>query len=215
MYANYFGFRDIPFRQLSDHQHVFLSPGFLAAETELQEAVQNHARLILLTGHAGTGKTKLLSHLQVRLDETRPVLQGARLTSWELQQLGIPATLVVDSMAGSLMAAGEVDLTIVGADRIAANGDVANKIGTYSLAVLARYHDVPFYVAAPTSTIDPATASGSDIVVERRPASEVVEMGGVRFAPEGMEAQNWAFDVTPAELVTGYITEQGISTTVL
>ena len=151
----------------------------------------------------------------VWVDETRPVLQGARLTSWELQQLGIPATLVVDSMAGSLMAAGEVDLAIVGADRIAANGDVANKIGTYSLAVLARYHDVPFYVAAPTSTIDPATASGLDIVVERRPASEVVEMGGVRLAPEGMEAQNWAFDVTPAELVTGYITEQGISTTVL
>lgn len=147
----------------------------------------------------------------VWVDETRPVLQGARLTSWELQQLGIPATLVVDSMAGSLMAAGEVDLAIVGADRIAANGDVANKIGTYSLAVLARYHDIPFYVAAPTSTIDPATASGSDIVVEQRSGAEVVEVGGVRLAPLGMEAQNWAFDITPADLVTGYITEQGIS----
>jgi S-methyl-5-thioribose-1-phosphate isomerase len=151
----------------------------------------------------------------VWVDETRPVLQGARLTAWELQQLGIPATLVVDAMAGSLMAAGEVDLAIVGADRIAANGDVANKIGTYSLAVLAQYHGVPFYVAAPTSTIDPATASGSQIVVEERPGDEVVEVGGVRLAPEGMIAQNWAFDITPAELVTGYITEEGVNGRVL
>ncbi len=151
----------------------------------------------------------------VWVDETRPVLQGARLTAWELQRLGIPATLVVDAMAGSLMAAGEVDLAIVGADRIAANGDVANKIGTYSLAVLARHHGVPFYVAAPTSTIDPATPSGAHIVVEQRPGDEVVQVGGVRLAPEGMAAQNWAFDVTPAELVTGYITEQGISDRVL
>ena len=150
----------------------------------------------------------------VWVDETRPVLQGARLTAWELQRLGIPATLVVDSMAGSLMAAGEVDLAIVGADRIAANGDVANKIGTYPLAVLARYHNVPFYVAAPTSTIDPATPSGSAIVVEQRPGAEVVEVGGVRLAPEGVAAQNWAFDITPAELITGYITENGISTTI-
>ena len=151
----------------------------------------------------------------VWVDETRPVLQGARLTAWELQQLGIPATLVVDSMAGSLMAAGEVDLAIVGADRIAANGDVANKIGTYSLAVLAQFHAIPFYVAAPTSTIDPATPSGSEIVVELRPDAEVVEVGGIRLAPAGMVAQNWAFDVTPAELVTGYITEEGISATAL
>ncbi|MCQ3811004.1 MAG: S-methyl-5-thioribose-1-phosphate isomerase [Acidimicrobiia bacterium] len=149
----------------------------------------------------------------VWVDETRPVLQGARLTAWELQQLGIPAVLVVDSMAGSLMAAGEVDLAIVGADRIAANGDVANKIGTYSLAVLARYHDIPFYVAAPSSTTDPTTPSGSEIVVELRPDAEVVEVGGIRLAPAGTAAQNWAFDVTPAELVTGYITEKGISTT--
>ncbi len=147
----------------------------------------------------------------VWVDETRPVLQGARLTAWELQQLGIPATLVVDSMAGSLMAAGEVDLAIVGADRIAANGDVANKIGTYSLAVLARHHHIPFYVAAPTSTIDRATPAGSHIVVEQRPDTEVVEVGGVRLAPKGMTAQNWAFDITPAELVTGYITEEGVS----
>ena len=151
----------------------------------------------------------------VWVDETRPVLQGSRLTAWELQQLGIPATLVVDSMAGSLMAAGEVDLAIVGADRIAANGDVANKIGTYSLAVLAQHHEVPFYVAAPTSTIDPATTSGSQIVVEMRPDTEVVEVGGVRLAPEGIAAQNWAFDITPADLVTGYITERGITTTTI
>ena len=150
----------------------------------------------------------------VWVDETRPVLQGARLTAWELQQLDIPATLVVDSMAGSLMAAGEVDLAIVGADRIAANGDVANKIGTYPLAVLARHHEIPFYVAAPTSTIDPATPSGSEIVVELRPDDEVVEVGGVRLAPRGMAARNWAFDVTPADLVTAYITEQGIASTV-
>ena len=150
----------------------------------------------------------------VWVDETRPVLQGARLTAWELQQLGIPATLVVDSMAGSLMAAGEVDLAIVGADRIAANGDVANKIGTYSLAVLAYHHDVPFYVAAPTSTIDSATPSGSEIVVEMRPDDEVVKVGGVRLAPAGMVAQNRAFDVTPADMVTAYITEQGVSTSI-
>ena len=150
----------------------------------------------------------------VWVDETRPVLQGARLTAWELQQLDIPATLVVDSMAGSLMAAGEVDLAIVGADRIAANGDVANKIGTYPLAVLARHHEIPFYVAAPTSTIDSATPSGSEIVVELRPDDEVVEVGGVRLAPRGMAARNWAFDVTPADLVTAYITEQGIASTV-
>ena len=150
----------------------------------------------------------------VWVDETRPVLQGARLTAWELQQLGIPATLVVDSIAGALMAAGEVDLAIVGADRIAANGDVANKIGTYSLAVLAYHHDVPFYVAAPTSTIDSATPSGSEIVVEMRPDDEVVKVGGVRLAPAGMVAQNRAFDVTPADMVTAYITEQGVSTSI-
>ena len=112
------------------------------------------------------------------VDETRPVLQGARLTAWELDRLGIPATLVADVMAGSLMASGDVDLVVVGADRIAANGDVANKIGTYALAVLAHHHGVPFYVAVPTSTIDPATPDGAAIVVERRDPDEVRRIGG-------------------------------------
>jgi methylthioribose-1-phosphate isomerase len=147
----------------------------------------------------------------VWVDETRPVLQGARLTAWELQRLGIPATLVADVMAGSLMASGDVDLVIVGADRIAANGDVANKIGTYTLAVLARHHGIPFYVAAPTSTIDAATATGADIVVEERDQAEVTELAGVRIAPAGMVARNRAFDVTPAALVTAVITERGVT----
>ncbi len=146
----------------------------------------------------------------VWVDETRPVLQGARLTAWELDRLAIPATLVADVMAGSLMAAGEVDLVVVGADRVAANGDVANKIGTYSLAVLAHHHDVPFYVAVPTPTIDPDTPDGAAIVVERRDPDEVLFFAGQAIAPRGMAAENRAFDVTPAALVTGYVTELGI-----
>ncbi len=146
----------------------------------------------------------------VWVDETRPVLQGARLTAWELDRLGIPATLVADVMAGSLMASGEVDLVVVGADRVAANGDVANKIGTYSLAVLARHHRVPFYVAMPTSTIDPAMPDGASIVVERRDPDEVRRIGGVAIAPEGFAVENRAFDVTPASLVTAYVTEVGV-----
>ena len=146
----------------------------------------------------------------VWVDETRPVLQGARLTAWELDRLGIPATLVADVMAGALMAAGEVDCVVVGADRIAANGDVANKIGTYTLAVLAAHHGLPFYIAAPTSTVDPACASGAAIVVERRPPEEVTTLAGVRLAPEGVAAENWAFDVTPAALVTAIVTEEGV-----
>jgi len=146
----------------------------------------------------------------VWVDETRPVLQGARLTSWELDRLGIPFALVADVMAGSLMASGDVDLVVVGADRIAANGDVANKIGTYGVAVLAHHHGIPFYVAAPTSTIDPATPDGASIVVERRDPEEVLALSGVRIAPTGIAAENRAFDVTPAGLVTGYVTEDGI-----
>ena len=149
--------------------------------------------------------------LSVWVDETRPVLQGARLTAWELDRLGIPATLVADVMAGSLMAGGEVDCVVVGADRIAANGDVANKVGTYSLAVLASFHGVPFYVAAPVSTVDLACPSGSAVVVERRPASEVAAVGGVVVAPEGVAIENRAFDVTPAALVTAIITEHGVA----
>ena len=142
--------------------------------------------------------------------ETRPLLQGARLTAWELDRLGIPVTVIADVMAGSLMATGEVDVVVVGADRIAANGDVANKIGTYPLAVLAREHQVPFVVAAPTSTIDLATPSGAAIPVEERSGDEVVRVGGRRIAPTGVDAANRAFDVTPAELVTAIVTEHGI-----
>jgi methylthioribose-1-phosphate isomerase len=142
--------------------------------------------------------------------ETRPVLQGARLTAWELDRLGIPVTVIADVMAGSLMATGDVDLVVVGADRIAANGDVANKIGTYALAVLAREHDVPFIVAAPTSTIDLATPTGAAIPVEERPEDEVVRIAGERIAPEGVAAANRAFDVTPARLVTAIVTERGV-----
>jgi methylthioribose-1-phosphate isomerase len=146
----------------------------------------------------------------VWVDETRPVLQGSRLTAWELQRLGIPCTLVADVMAGSLMAGGEVDAIVVGADRIAANGDVANKIGTYPLAVLARHHGLPFYVAAPLSTFDPDCPDGSRIPIERRDGDEVAVVGGRRLAPTGVDVENRAFDVTPGELVTAYVTEEGV-----
>jgi methylthioribose-1-phosphate isomerase len=147
---------------------------------------------------------------QVWAGETRPVLQGARLTAWELDRLGIPVTVIADVMAGSLMATGDVDLVVVGADRIAANGDVANKIGTYPLAVLAREHDVPFVVAAPTSTIDLTTPTGAAVAVEERPEDEVVSIGVERIAPAGVAAANRAFDVTPARLVTAIVTERGV-----
>jgi methylthioribose-1-phosphate isomerase len=147
----------------------------------------------------------------VLVDETRPLLQGARLTMFELERLGIDATLITDSAAASLMAAGAVDLVILGADRIAINGDVANKVGTYSLAVLARHHGLPFYVAAPTSTIDPDTPDGSAILIEERDPDEVRAFGGTRVAPAGSAVRNPAFDVTPARLVTAIITEVGIA----
>jgi len=142
--------------------------------------------------------------------ETRPYLQGARLTAWELIQESIPVTLVTDGMAGHLMQRGAVDLVVVGADRIAANGDVANKIGTYALAVLAARHTIPFYVAAPLSTIDLNIAEGSAIPIEERSAEEVTGFRGERWAAEGVLVANPAFDVTPAELITGIVTERGI-----
>jgi len=142
--------------------------------------------------------------------ETRPYLQGARLTTWECAQEGIPCTLVADNMAGFLMSRGEVDLVIVGADRIAANGDTANKIGTYSLAVLARRHGLPFYVAAPLSTFDARTPDGAHIPIEERGAEEVTGYRGVRWAPEGVRVRNPAFDVTPAALITAIICEKAV-----
>jgi len=143
--------------------------------------------------------------------ETRPYLQGARLTAWECVQEGIPCTLITDNMAGHMMATGGVDAVIVGADRIAANGDTANKIGTYMLAVLARRHDLPFYVAAPSSTFDLAIADGSAIPIEERAAGEVTGFRGVRWAPEGVAVRNPAFDVTPAGLITAIICEKGVA----
>lgn len=148
--------------------------------------------------------------LKVFVAETRPLLQGARLTTWELKKAGIPFTLITDSMAGYFMSRGEVDCVIVGADRIAANGDTANKIGTYTLAVLAREHGLPFYVAAPTTTIDPSLKSGKEIPIEQRRAEEVTHIQGVSLAPSGTPAQNPAFDVTPARYITALITERGI-----
>ncbi len=146
----------------------------------------------------------------VWVDETRPLLQGARLTAWELDRLGIPATVIPDVAAASLMAAGEVDLVVVGADRIAANGDTANKVGTYAVAVLASHHGIPFYVAAPMSTVDPDTPTGAAIVIEERDPDEVHEFAGVRVTPAGVAARNPAFDVTPAALVSAWITEVGV-----
>ena len=146
----------------------------------------------------------------VYADETRPFLQGARLTAWELLRDGIETTVITDGMVGSLMRSGRVDVVVVGADRIAANGDVANKIGTYTVAVLAREHDVPFYVAAPVSTIDLSTPDGSGVPIEEREAREVTHMGGLQLTPEGAKIWNPAFDVTPARLVAGIITERGI-----
>jgi len=149
--------------------------------------------------------------IMVWVDETRPLLQGARLTAWELVKARIPVTLIADSMAGSLMGRGQVDVVVVGADRIARNGDVANKIGTYSVALLARAHGIPFYVAAPVSTLDLSLADGSQIPIEERAPDEVTHHGGRRLAPEGVRVVNPAFDVTPASCVDAIITERGIA----
>ena len=156
----------------------------------------------------GVIRSASVSHVWV--DETRPLLQGARLTAWELQRLGIPVTVIPDARAGSLLAEGGIDCVVVGADRVAANGDVANKVGTYPLAVLARHHGVPFYVAAPTSTLDPDCPTGADIPIEHRSAGEVTDLGGRRVAPGGVEVENRAFDVTPAALVSAIVTEEGV-----
>ena len=149
-------------------------------------------------------------NIHVWVDETRPFLQGARLTAWELLQARIPATLITDNMAGYFMSQGKVDIVLVGADRIAANGDVANKIGTYSLAVLARENGIPFYSVAPTSTVDLDILSGADIPIEQRDPREVTHIRGVAITPEGVQAANPAFDVTPHRYVTGIVTEAGI-----
>jgi methylthioribose-1-phosphate isomerase len=202
------------------------------ADIENNMALGAHGASLLPTGgtvltHCNTGSLATVGYgtalgviraaheqrrrVRVIADETRPLLQGARLTMWECAQLGIPATLAPDGAAAALMAGGEVDVAIVGADRIVANGDVANKIGTYAVALAARHHDIPFYVAAPTSTIDLDTASGADIVIEERDPAEVTHVRSVRVAPEGAAARNPAFDVTPGRLVTAIITEVGVA----
>jgi methylthioribose-1-phosphate isomerase len=170
----------------------------------------------LATGGDGTAQNilktaweqKKLKH--VYMDETRPLLQGARLTAWELQQLQIPSTLITDSTAAFLMQQGRVNAVVVGADRITLNGDVANKVGTYGLAVLARHHGVPFYVAAPTTTIDFEMRTGKEIPIEQRSGSEVTKLGDYQIAPEGVEVYSPAFDVTPSELITAIVTEKGV-----
>ncbi|MBI3995257.1 MAG: S-methyl-5-thioribose-1-phosphate isomerase [Nitrospirae bacterium] len=171
----------------------------------------------LATGGHGTALGVIFTawedgkRIKILVDETRPVLQGARLTMWELQQNKIPATLITDNMAGAFMKKGGIRLCLVGADRIAANGDTANKIGTYSVAVLAKAHKIPFYVAAPTSTIDFAIASGEAIPIEERNTDEVTNVfGKVRISPTNVDVANPAFDVTPAKYIAGIITEQGV-----
>ena len=147
---------------------------------------------------------------KVYVDETRPLLQGARLTMWELTQAGVDATLICDNMAGALMKQGKINTVITGADRIAANGDAANKIGTYSLSILAKEHNIPFYMAAPTSTFDVSIKTGDDIPIEQRAGDEVASFSGVKIAPEGADIYNPAFDVTDAQNITAIITEKGV-----
>src|SRR5579862_4481434 len=149
--------------------------------------------------------------IHVYADETRPFLQGSRLTAWELMKDGIPTTVIADNMAGAVMKQGRIGAVVVGADRIAANGDVANKIGTYTVAVLAKEHGIPFYVAAPFSTVDLATADGSGIPIEQRDRKEVTHIAGKQMVPPGVEVENPAFDVTPAKFVTAIVTEKGIA----
>jgi methylthioribose-1-phosphate isomerase len=203
----------------------------LAEDIRINQAMGSHGAALLEDGarvltHCNAGALATAGHgtalgvirsavasgkrISVLADETRPFLQGARLTAWELLQDGIPVTLVTDNMAGHLMATGQVDAVVVGTDRVAANGDVANKIGTYMVAVLARRHGIPFYVACPLSTIDLKTEDGSRIPIEERAADEVLGYGGTQWAAAGVSVRNPAFDVTPAELVTALITEKGI-----
>lgn len=170
----------------------------------------------LATGQYGTALSVIFharergNNLQVWVDETRPLLQGARLTSWELMNAEIPMKLITDSTAGSLMRRGEVDMVIVGTDRVASNGDTANKIGTYPLAVLARENDIPFYVAVPLSTIDMELDNGDEIPIEERESDEVASFNGSRVAPDKVETYNPAFDVTPHKYITAFVTEKGI-----
>ncbi len=195
-------------RQMGEHGAALLDDG-------MRVLTHCNAGALATAGH-GTALGVIRSaisagkNIQVLADETRPFLQGARLTVWELMQDGIPVTLIADNAAGHLMRRGEIDAVIVGADRVAANGDVANKIGTYSVAVLAQRHAIPFYVACPLSTIDRDIPTGADIPIEERGPDEVVGYGELRLAPPEARARNPVFDVTPAGLVTALVTEKGV-----
>lgn len=220
-------------RPLADLQRLLLAEAKAIHEEDITQnrAIGRHGAALLSGGaqvltYCNTGALATGGHgtalgvirtawaegkrLTVYACETRPVLQGARLTMWELQQDGIPATLITDNAAGALMAQGKITHCLVGGDRVAANGDTANKIGTYTLAVLCHAHGVPFYVAAPSSSIDLALASGEAIPIEERAPTEVTQVGGVEIAPKGTQALNPAFDVTPARYITAIITERGV-----
>jgi methylthioribose-1-phosphate isomerase len=209
-------------RRIAEHGQVLLTHGRTDARTHGgTEAVNvlTHCNTgFLATGGVGTAlgivhvAAERGTPVHVWVDETRPLLQGSRLTAWELAKAGIPHTVLPDGAAASLMAAGRVDVVLVGADRVARNGDTANKVGTYPLAIAARHHGVPFYVVAPSSSFDPACATGADIPIEQRGADEVVRPLGAQAAPAGSAAYNPAFDVTPASLIRGWVTEQGTIT---
>ena len=195
-------------RSIGEHGVALLAPG---------ARVLTHCNAgALATGGMGTALAPVYvaaergAGVSVFADETRPLLQGSRLTAWELTRAGIPVTVLTDGMAASLMQRASIDLCIVGADRIAANGDFANKIGTYALAIVAHHHGVPFYVAAPTSTIDPAVPDGASIVIEQRSADEVRRSFGRILAPDEAQVYNPAFDVTPGSLVTAFVTDRGV-----
>ncbi len=217
--------REIAARLLAEARDI------LAEDIRINRAIGEHGAALLPQGarvltHCNAGALATAGHgtalgmirsawqagrqISVIADETRPLLQGARLTTWEMLQEKIPVTLITDSMVGHLMAMGEVDVVVVGADRVAANGDVANKIGTYMVAVLARRHGIPFYVACPLSTIDLSIATGAGIPIEERSADEVTGFREMRWAATGTRIRNPAFDVTPAELVTALVTERGV-----
>ena len=186
-------------RRMAAHAAALFGPGRARSRTATRAGSRPAATAPRSARCAPRGRTGLLAHVWV--DETRPLLQGSRLTAWELEALGVPHAVIADSAAAHLMSRGEVDCVVTGADRIAANGDAANKIGTYGLAVAAAHHAIPFYVVAPTSTIDPATATGAGIPIEERDGAEITS----RFA-----ARNPAFDVTPAELIGAIVTEEGV-----
>ena len=195
-------------RQIGEHGAALMADG-------MRVLTHCNAGALATAGHGtalGVIRTAAAAgkRLAVLVNETRPFLQGARLTAWELAQDGIPVTLIADSAAGHLMSRGEVDAVVVGADRVAANGDVANKIGTYSVAVLAQRHAVPFYVACPTSTMDPGVPTGTDIPIEERGVEEITGYRDVRWAPAEIAARNPVFDVTPAALITALVTERGV-----